>query len=103
MGYVDVPGIRNEAGDQVNPATEDTLLKRGNAFATLLNAQALPGQELRLDDAIGGDLYLGRNDDLAATADQTWEVVRVYRTATGLTTRIRYRTGVAWDAHTAGW
>ena len=103
MGYADVHGLNNVAGAQINPATEDTLQKRSNAFATLLNAQAIVGQELRLDDIPAGDLYIGRNTDSASTAATTWEVIRVYRTASGLTTRIRYRTGVSWDSHAAGW
>lgn len=103
MGYADVHGLNNVAGDQINPATEDTLQKRSNAFATLLNAQAIVGQEILMDDILAGDLYIGRNADSASQAAATWEVVRIYRTSAGITTRIRYRSGVVWNNRTAGW
>lgn len=84
--------------------TEAKMVHRNNAFATLINAQPRNlADELRLDDIAGGDLYIGRAPDTTATSAASWEVVRIYRTATGATTRIRYRTGVVWDNRTAGW
>lgn len=93
---VSVPGV----------ATDATLALRNNSFATLINAQpSSTSDEIRMDDVAGGDLYIGRNADGTATSTATWEVVRIYRTATGQTTRMRYKTGISWDnrANGANW
>lgn len=78
---------------------------RANSPATsLTQAQIGVGEELRIDDVSGGDLYHGRAPDSTATSDASWEVVRIYRDpVTAIVTRVRYRSGVAWDARAAGW
>lgn len=104
VSVASLPLPTGAATESTLSAAKTDLDNRNNAFATLINA--LPNttaQEIRMDDIAGGDLYLGRNADNAATSAATWEVVRIYRTATGATTRIRYRTGVVWDNRTAGW
>lgn len=72
-------------------------------FTSLVQAQAVPGEEIRIDDVSGGDLYHGRAADDVDTAAAAWEVVRFYRDATGQISRVRYRTDVVWDNRTAGW
>ena len=78
-------------------------LLRSSRVASLLKAEAGGGEELRFDDVSGGDLYIGRAADGTLTAAASWEVVRYYRTSTGVITRARYRTGVAWDLRDQGW
>lgn len=72
-------------------------------FTALVQAQAVPGEEIRLDDVAGGDLYHGRAADGSATSTAAWEVIRFYRDASGRILRIRYRSDVVWDSRTAGW
>ncbi len=84
-------------------ALEATQLLRNNAFATLLHF--LPdttAKEVRRDEAALDD-YHGRAPDGTATSTASWEVVRFYKDALGKITRVRYRSGVAWDSRTAGW
>lgn len=69
-------------------------------FTSLVQAQAAPGQEIRIDDIQAGDLYHGRAADGADTAAIVWEVARLYRDGTGTVIRIRYVSGVAWDQRT---
>ena len=78
------------------------LVGRNNAFATLINAQPRSVvDEIRMDDVAGGDLFLGRNVENTATSATSWEVVKISRTATGLTTRIQYQDGISWDDRAA--
>jgi len=72
-------------------------------FTSLTQAQAAVGQEIRIDDVAGGDLYHGRAIDGTATSTALWEIVRMYRDASTATIqRIRYVSGVAWDDRLSG-
>lgn len=77
------------------PASDFGLLAKATPSANTV--------EIRFDDIVAGDLYIGEAPDGTATSAASWKVVRYYRTATGLLTRLRYRTGVVWDSHTSGW
>jgi hypothetical protein len=72
-----------------------------SAFKRLLKFEPLPGEELRRDEGQSDD-YHGAAADGTATSAAAWRVVRLYK-AGGLITRVRYRTGVAWDARSTGW
>jgi hypothetical protein len=87
------------AVDDVNA----TAALRHNLFASLLKAEAVVGQEIRIDDISAGDLYIGRANDGTATSAASWEVARYYRDSAGKMLRARYRTSVVWDNRTAGW
>ena len=72
-------------------------------FDRIAKARAVVGEELRFDDVIGGDLYIGAAPEGTATSAASWDVVRYYRTAAGAITRQRYQTGIAWDDRATGW
>lgn len=70
-------------------------------FARLLKFEPAAGEEIRRDETATDD-YHGAAPDGTATSAASWRVARFYKTG-GLITRVRYRTGVAWDSRTAGW
>lgn len=70
-------------------------------FARILKFEPQAGEEIRRDETLTDD-YHGVAPDGSATSSAVWKVTRFYKTA-GLITRVRYRTGVAWDSRTAGW
>lgn len=74
-----------------------------NSMASLIKFEAQPGEELRVDDVIGGDRYHGRAVTGTATSAASWEVVRFERDATGGILRTRYRSAVVWDDRDQGW
>lgn len=68
-----------------------------NEFGSLIKFEANTNEELRSDDISLGDLYHGRAVDGTATSVASWEVIRFYRTTSGLITRVRYKSGISWD------
>lgn len=71
-------------------------------FRRLLKFEPTSGQELRAED-LSTDRYHGAAPDGTATSAASWKVVRFDKDAAGNITRVRYRTGVAWDSRAAGW
>lgn len=88
-GVVSVQGV---SGGEAIPVT----LER-NEFGSLIKFEANTNEELRSDDISLGDLYHGRAVDGTATSVASWEVIRFYRTTSGLITRVRYKSGISWD------
>ncbi len=73
-------------------------------FSKLLARQVSNTDELRLDvEPTNTDYYVGKNVDGVATSSTTWDVIRIYLSATKNPTRMRFRQGVAWDSRTSGW
>lgn len=73
----------------------------GSRFTRTLKFEPGEGEEIRRDETLTDD-YHGVAPDGSATDTTVWAVVRFYKTA-GLITRVRFRTGVAWDSRTSGW
>lgn len=71
-------------------------------FTSLIQVQAAPGQEIRIDDIASGDLYHGRAPDRASTSAPVWEIVHFYRDADATILRIRYVSAAIWDDRTSG-
>lgn len=95
-----------EAGEITGLATaarQDTIIARTPVpdFKRVLKFEPIPGEEIRRDEQTSDD-YHGVAPDGSLITDAVWTVVRFYKTA-GKITRVRYRTGVAWDSRTAGW
>lgn len=98
--------VPSEGTLAVGGATETTLREvrdQSSDFKRILKFEPVAGEELRADDVAGGDRYHGAAADGTATSAASWRVVRFYRDATGGITRVRYRTGVAWDNRASGW
>lgn len=77
---------------------------QSSRFKRIAKAEPSVGEELRFDDIAGGDLYIGAAVDSSSTSTgNLWDVVRYYRSATGVVTRARFRTGINWDSRTSGW
>lgn len=70
-------------------------------FARVLKFEPSVGEEIRREETLTDD-YHGAAPDGSNTAGTVWDVVRFYKTAT-LITRVRFRTGVAWDSRATGW
>lgn len=67
-----------------------------------LKFEPVVGEEIRRDETVTDD-YHGIAADGTATNATSWSVVRFYKDVTGKITRVRYRSGVAWDSRTVGW
>jgi signal transduction histidine kinase len=80
-----------------NFATESTLARRNNAAATLMQLQFGPDEKVKVDDVEGGDRYHGRASRSASDGDASWEVVKMFRDASGNITQMQYKAGVSWD------
>lgn len=78
-------------------------LQTDSRFSRVAKANPSIGEELRFDDISAGDLYIGAAVDSTAEATLAWDVCRYYRTATGVITRCRFRSGIAWGNRTVGW
>lgn len=71
-------------------------------FTRALKFEPVAGEEIRRDETATDD-YHGIAPDGTLTSAASWSVCRFYKDAAGLITRVRFRTGVAWDNRTLGW
>lgn len=73
-------------------------------FGKLMQRVVSDSDELRTDlEPTNTDYYLGKAADGTPTTTPTWDVVRVYLSATRKPVRIRFRKNVAWDSKQSGW
>ncbi len=73
-------------------------------FGKLLQRVVSNTDELRLDvEPSNTDYYIGKNIDGVLTSSATWDVARIYLSATKNPTRMRFRQGVVWDNRATGW
>lgn len=82
-------------------------------FAILFNNWLATTQEKRIDlttynnDATNPAYYFAMAADGSLTSDAVWKVARVYlsdkESNGGVPTRIRFRSGVAYDSRASGW
>lgn len=103
-------GIKNVAGTQINPATEETVnnidTTVNDAIRRLSKGDTINGEEVRVEiPAVlaSGVIYKGLAPNGTATSTTDWDVMRVDLDVNGNPTRIRYQTSISWDNRATGW